>query len=80
MLNSSNDYNVTLSANNTFFTQVRTEDKKKTYGGLIMGGNMNLTEQLSLNVGVGVKQILAGKVESKNETYLTGQAGLKYKF
>lgn len=80
VLNSSDDYNVTLAANNAFFTQVRTDDKKKIYGGLIMGGNMNLTEQLSLNVGVGVKQILAGKVESKNETYLTGQAGLKYKF
>lgn len=80
VLNSSDDYNVTLAANNAFFTQVRTDDKKKTYGGLIVGGNMNLTDQLSLNVGVGAKQILAGKVDSKNETYLTGQAGLKYKF
>ncbi|MBD5165801.1 MAG: autotransporter outer membrane beta-barrel domain-containing protein [Helicobacter sp.] len=80
VLNSSDDYNVTLAANNAFFTQVRTDDKKKTYGGLIIGGNMNLTEQLSLNVGVGAKQILAGKIDSKNETYLTGQAGLKYKF
>lgn len=80
VLNSSDDYNVTLAANNAFFTQVRTDDKKKTYGGLIIGGNMNLTEQLSLNVGIGAKQILAGKVDSKNETYLIGQAGLKYKF
>ncbi len=33
-----------------------------------------------MNLGFSAKQILAGKVDNKNETYLSGQVGLKYKF
>lgn len=43
-------------------------------------GNVDFTNQLSMNLGFGAKQILAGKVDNKNETYLSGQVGLKYKF
>ncbi|EKP0623393.1 autotransporter outer membrane beta-barrel domain-containing protein, partial [Campylobacter jejuni] len=42
--------------------------------------NVDFTNQLSMNLGFGAKQILAGKVDNKNETYLSGQVGLKYKF
>lgn len=54
--------------------------RKKTYGQIIVGGNVDFTNQLSMNLGFGAKQILAGKVDDKNETYLSGQVGLKYKF
>ncbi len=54
--------------------------RKKTYGQIIVGGNVDFTNQLSMNLGFGAKQILAGKVDNKNETYLSGQVGLKYKF
>ncbi len=54
--------------------------RKKTYGQIIVGGNVDFTNQLSMNLGFGVKQILADKVDNKNETYLSGQVGLKYKF
>lgn len=33
-----------------------------------------------MNLGFGAKQILVDKVDNKNETYLSGQVGLKYKF
>lgn len=54
--------------------------RKKTYRQIIVGGNVDFTNQLSMNLGFGAKQILAGKVDNKNETYLSGQVGLKYKF
>lgn len=41
---------------------------------------MDINEQFSLNASVGAKQILAGKTDGKNETYLSGQVGFKYKF
>ncbi|TKX31466.1 autotransporter outer membrane beta-barrel domain-containing protein [Campylobacter estrildidarum] len=80
IINSGDDYIANLSINNAFFTSVEANNKKKTYGQIIVGGNIDFTEQLSMNVGLGAKQILAGKVDNKNETYLSGQIGLKYKF
>ncbi|MBZ7935339.1 autotransporter outer membrane beta-barrel domain-containing protein [Campylobacter sp. B0100352/1] len=80
IINSGDDYIANLSINDAFFTSVEANNKKKTYGQVIVGGNIDFTEQLSMNVGLGAKQILAGKVDNKNETYLSGQIGLKYKF
>lgn len=80
VINSGDDYTANLSVNNAFFTSVEANNKKKTYGQIIVGGNVDFTNQLSMNLGFGAKQILAGKVDNKNETYLSGQAGLKYKF
>ncbi|TKX32901.1 autotransporter outer membrane beta-barrel domain-containing protein [Campylobacter aviculae] len=80
IVNNGDDYTANLSINNAFFTSVEANNKKKTYGQVIVGGNIDFTEQLSMNVGLGAKQILAGKVDNKNETYLSGQVGLKYKF
>ncbi|EAH7187099.1 autotransporter domain-containing protein [Campylobacter lari] len=59
---------------------IKGNDKKKTYGQIIIGGNIDINEQFSLNAGIGAKQILAGKTDGKNETYVSGQVGFKYKF
>ncbi|MCR2057744.1 autotransporter outer membrane beta-barrel domain-containing protein [Campylobacter lari] len=59
---------------------IKGNDKKKTYGQIIIGGNVDINEQFSLNAGIGAKQILAGKTDGKNETYVSGQVGFKYKF
>ncbi|HEF9876710.1 TPA: autotransporter outer membrane beta-barrel domain-containing protein [Campylobacter coli] len=80
VINSGDDYTANLAVNNAFFTRVEANNKKKTYGQIIVGGNVDFTNQLSMNLGFGAKQILAGKVDNKNETYLSGQVGLKYKF
>ncbi|WP_144674474.1 autotransporter adhesin CapC [Campylobacter jejuni] len=80
VINNGDDYTANLAVNNAFFTSVEANNKKKTYGQIIVGGNVDFTNQLSMNLGFGAKQILAGKVDNKNETYLSGQVGLKYKF
>ncbi|RTI68462.1 autotransporter outer membrane beta-barrel domain-containing protein [Campylobacter jejuni] len=80
VINRGDDYTANLAINNAFFTSVEANNKKKTYGQIIVGGNIDFTNQLSMNLGFGAKQILAGKVDNKNETYLSGQVGLKYKF
>ncbi|EGK8191464.1 autotransporter outer membrane beta-barrel domain-containing protein [Campylobacter coli] len=80
VINSGDDYTANLAVNNAFFTSIEANNKKKTYGQIIVGGNVDFTNQLSMNLGFGAKQILAGKVDNKNETYLSGQVGLKYKF
>lgn len=80
VINRGDDYTANLAINNAFFTSVEADNKKKTYGQIIVGGNIDFTNQLSMNLGFGAKQILAGKVDNKNETYLSGQVGLKYKF
>ncbi|ELS5001687.1 autotransporter outer membrane beta-barrel domain-containing protein, partial [Campylobacter coli] len=77
VINSGDDYTANLAVNNAFFTSVEANNKKKTYGQIIVGGNVDFTNQLSMNLGFGAKQILAGKVDNKNETYLSGQVGLK---
>lgn len=80
VLNDGDDYSANLALNNTFFTSVKANDKKKTYAQVIIGGNVDMNERLSFNAGIGAKQILAGKVDNKNETYVSGQVGFKYKF
>ncbi|EJC2902914.1 autotransporter outer membrane beta-barrel domain-containing protein, partial [Campylobacter coli] len=71
VINSGDDYTANLAVNNAFFTSVEANNKKKTYGQIIVGGNVDFTNQLSMNLGFGAKQILAGKVDNKNETYLS---------
>lgn len=79
IINNGNDYVGSFVGSNATF-KIAGDDKKKTYGQLLIGGNMDLNNDLSLNIGVGAKQILAGKIDSKNETYLSGNIGLKYRF
>lgn len=79
VVNNGEDYVASFVGSNTSFS-IKGEEKKKTYGQLIVGGNISLNDSLSLDVGIGAKQILAGKVDSKNETYLSGNVGIKYRF
>ena len=79
VVNNGEDYVASFVGSNTSFS-IKGEEKKKTYGQLIVGGNVSLNDRLSLDVGIGAKQILAGKVDSKNETYLSGNVGIKYRF
>ncbi|STA74534.1 Vacuolating cytotoxin autotransporter precursor [Campylobacter lari] len=78
IMNNGDDY--VASLNGVALPSVKSNDKKKTYGQIIVGGNVDINEQFSLNAGIGAKQILAGKTDGKNETYVSGQVGFKYKF
>lgn len=79
VMNNGDDYAAGFVGSNLNFI-IKGNDKKKTYGQIIIGGNVDINEQFSLNAGVGAKQILAGKTDGKNETYVSGQVGFKYKF
>ncbi|MBT0824505.1 autotransporter domain-containing protein [Campylobacter lari] len=78
VMNNGDDF--VASLNGVALPSVKSDDKKKTYGQIIVGGNVDINEQFSLNAGIGAKQILAGKTDGKNETYVSGQVGFKYKF
>lgn len=79
VLNNGDDYVARFAGSNSVFSIAGT-DKEKTYGQLTIGGNVELSDSWSFNAGIGAKQILAGEVDDKNETYLSGNVGLKYKF
>ncbi|EAK0811036.1 autotransporter domain-containing protein [Campylobacter lari] len=79
VMNNGDDYVAGFVGSNSNFI-IKGNDKKKTYGQIIIGGNVDINEQFSLNAGIGAKQILAGKTDGKNETYVSGQVGFKYKF
>ncbi|WP_370522213.1 autotransporter family protein [Helicobacter winghamensis] len=79
VLNNGDDYVARFAGSNSAFSIAGT-DKEKTYGQLTIGGNVELSDSWSFNAGIGAKQILAGEVDDKNETYLSGNVGLKYKF
>ena len=79
IINNGDDYVGRFVGSSTSFS-IAGEDNKKTYGQLVIGGNLEITDALSLNAGIGAKQILAGKVDSKNETYISGNVGIKYRF
>ncbi|WP_257534916.1 autotransporter family protein [Helicobacter winghamensis] len=79
VLNNGDDYVARFAGSSSVFSIAGT-DKEKTYGQLTIGGNVELSDSWSFNAGIGAKQILAGEVDDKNETYLSGNVGLKYKF
>ncbi|WP_257928445.1 autotransporter domain-containing protein [Campylobacter lari] len=79
VMNNGDDYVAGFVGSSSNFI-IEGNNKKKTYGQIIIGGNVDINEQFSLNAGIGAKQILAGKTDSKNETYVSGQVGFKYKF
>ncbi|AWI35079.1 hypothetical protein CDV25_05315 [Helicobacter apodemus] len=79
VVNNGDDY-IARFAGSTSVFKISNDEKKKTYGQLTFGGNVYIKENLSLNIGGGIKQILVGKSNSTNETYLSINTGLKYKF
>ncbi|WP_233704078.1 autotransporter outer membrane beta-barrel domain-containing protein [Helicobacter mesocricetorum] len=78
IIHTGSDY-VARFAGSTSAFRIANNEKTKTYGQLVLGGNVNINQNLSLNIGGGLKQILAGKSPT-NETYLNGNIQLKYKF
>lgn len=79
VINNGDDYVAKFIGSTSNFS-IEGSDKKKTYGQIIIGGSMNINDSLSLNAGIGAKHLLGRKVDSKDETYLSGNVGIKYKF
>ncbi|WP_416860934.1 autotransporter domain-containing protein [Helicobacter ganmani] len=79
LLNDGDNYTASFVGSPLNFS-VSASDKLKTYGQIVVGGSFGITDALNIELGLGAKQILANKVDDKNETYLSGNLGLKYKF
>lgn len=79
LLNDGDDYSARFSGSPVSFS-VSASDKLKTYGQLVVGGSFGVADNLNIELGLGAKQILTNKVDNKNETYLSGNLGLRYKF
>lgn len=79
LLNDGDDYSARFQGSPVSFS-VSASDKLKTYGQLIVGGSFGVADNLNIELGLGAKQILTNKVDNKNETYLSGNLGLRYKF
>lgn len=52
----------------------------KTYFQTIVGADIGVYKGLVITISAGVKQIIAGKVDNKNETFVSGNLGVKYRF
>lgn len=79
LVNNGDDY-VSSFVGSPINFSVSASDKLKTYGQLIVGGSFGVADNLNIELGLGAKQILTNKVDNKNETYLSGNLGLRYKF
>ncbi|EAJ1261120.1 autotransporter outer membrane beta-barrel domain-containing protein [Campylobacter lari] len=55
-------------------------EKDKTFGKILIGSNIGITDKFTIDLSVGAKQILGNKDDNTDETYLTGNIGLKYSF
>ncbi|RDU52016.1 hypothetical protein CQA49_08900 [Helicobacter sp. MIT 00-7814] len=80
VLNSGSAYTASFVGSSAPSFSIESKNSAKTYGQLIIGGTIGFSDRFSINLGVGVKQILAGKVDAKNETYASGNIGVKYRF
>lgn len=79
LLNDGDDYGARFQGSTVSFP-VSASDNLKTYGQIVVGGSFGITENLNIDLGLGAKQILTNKVDDKNETYLSGNLGVRYKF
>ncbi|EAI8833035.1 autotransporter domain-containing protein [Campylobacter coli] len=79
IITSGDHYTARFLGSPTSFT-VNGSDKKKTYGSLIVGGDVNIKNAWAFTFSAGVKHLLSGKVNNESETYLSGNIGLKYQF
>ncbi|WP_139452654.1 autotransporter domain-containing protein [Campylobacter armoricus] len=55
-------------------------EKDKTFGKILIGSNISVTDNLSVDLSIGAKQILGNKDDNTDETYITGNIGVKYSF
>lgn len=76
---STNDYVAGFLGSTTTFT-IKANKLKKTYAQIIMGGNFNVSENFNVTLGFGFKQALKCACQSKSETYLSGNLGLRYQY
>lgn len=79
IITSGDHYTARFLGSPTSFT-INGSDKKKTYGSLIVGGDVNIKNTWAFTFSAGVKHLLSGKVNNESETYLSGNIGLKYQF
>lgn len=84
VVNSGGDYTAGFLGSDTTFT-IEGKSKTKTYGQVLLGGNIALSDKFNINVGLGAKKILAGQITRDNgdkidELYLSGNLGVKYRF
>ncbi|EAI4441491.1 autotransporter outer membrane beta-barrel domain-containing protein [Campylobacter lari] len=63
-----------------FSYNVAGAEKDKTFGKILIGSNISVTDRFSIDLSVGAKQILGNKDDNTDETYLTGNIGVKYSF
>lgn len=52
----------------------------KTYFQVIVGVDIGIYQGLAITLSAGVKQIITGKIQDKNETFVSGNVGVKYRF
>lgn len=84
VVNAGGNYTAGFIGSDTTFT-IEGKSKTKTYGQVLVGGNIALSDKLNVNLGLGVKKILNGQIERTNgdkvdEMYLSGNLGVKYRF
>ncbi|OCX42345.1 hypothetical protein A7X81_03915 [Campylobacter ornithocola] len=63
-----------------FSYNVAGAEKDKTFGKILIGSNISVTDRFSIDLSVGAKQILGNKDDNTDETYITGNIGVKYSF
>ncbi|EDP3961280.1 autotransporter outer membrane beta-barrel domain-containing protein [Campylobacter jejuni] len=56
------------------------DESNKTYGQIILGSDISVSKNFSINVSAGIKQILGNKDSNTDETYVSGNLGATYKF
>ncbi|EGK8022576.1 autotransporter outer membrane beta-barrel domain-containing protein [Campylobacter lari] len=63
-----------------FSYNVAGAEKDKTFGKILIGSNISVTDRFSIDLSIGAKQILGNKDDNTDETYVTGNIGVKYSF
>ncbi len=84
VVNSGGDFTAGFLGSDTTFT-IEGKSSTKTYVQGLIGGNISLSDKFNINLGFGAKKILTGQIENaegdkKDELYLSGNLGLKYRF
>ena len=84
VINNGGDFTAGFIGSDTTFT-IQGKSKTKTYIQTLLGGNISLGNHFNVNAGLGVKKILDGQVKNangnkKDELYLSGNLGVKYRF
>ena len=74
-----NDFVGSFVGSPTTFT-IKNNNKLKMYFQGIIGADIGVYKGLAITISAGVKQIVVGKIQDKNETFASGNLGIKYRF